>query len=225
MNVSSVLGLVVLRAVGQIRCSTGGLHLEGKCSPREERSLWVLAVYRTDVKDVFSKSKDDEMALCVVQLLMAHFGENLTGQVFCTDVCATEADTETTLTVPASPRLILLVSGGTWQVTIKHWMITLEGCVISEGITPNFLMGLAAVFAIYYMLNLQYQEEAACTLEFIQRVGIPQEMPCSQVVMNIRIVEALAAVWLVSALINLTINGVIKSSVLKVQRLSPLLRP
>ncbi|KAL1257411.1 hypothetical protein QQF64_003155 [Cirrhinus molitorella] len=124
------------------------------------------------------KSKDDEMALCVVQLLMTPFGENLTGQV-----CATEADTETTLTVPASPRLILLVSGGTWQVTIKHWMVTLEGCVISEGITPNFLTGLAAVFAIYYMLNLQYQEEAACTLEFIQRVGIPQEMPCSQVVM------------------------------------------
>ncbi len=33
----------------------------------------------------------------------------------------------------------------------------------------TFLTGLAAVFAIYYMLNLQYQEEAACTLEFIQR--------------------------------------------------------
>ncbi|KAI9523511.1 hypothetical protein NQZ68_027370 [Dissostichus eleginoides] len=41
---------------------------------------------------------------------------------------------------------------------------TLEGRVISEGITPTFLTGLAAVFAIYYIFNLQYQEEAACTL-------------------------------------------------------------
>ncbi|KTF85088.1 hypothetical protein cypCar_00035120 [Cyprinus carpio] len=29
-------------------------------------------------------------------------------------------------------------------------------------------MGLAAMFAIYYIFNLQYQDEAACTLEFIQ---------------------------------------------------------
>ena len=39
----------------------------------------------------------------------------------------------------------------------------------SEGITKTFSMGLAAVFAIYYIFNFQYQEEAACTLEFIQR--------------------------------------------------------
>ncbi|KAF3856849.1 hypothetical protein F7725_017572 [Dissostichus mawsoni] len=84
-------------------------------------------------------------------------------------VSATAADVETTLTLPASPRLILL--GGTGQVTTgRRWMITLEGRVIFEGITPTFLTGLAAVFAIYYVLNLQYQEEAACTLVFIQRL-------------------------------------------------------
>lgn len=48
-------------------------------------------------------------------------------------------------------------------------MITFEGRVISEGITPTFATGLAAMFAIYYIFNLQYQDEAACTLEFIQR--------------------------------------------------------
>lgn len=41
------------------------------------------------------------------------------------------------------------VSGGTGQVTIGRWMITLKGRVISEGITPSFLTGLAAVFALY----------------------------------------------------------------------------
>ncbi|KAF3839576.1 hypothetical protein F7725_018293 [Dissostichus mawsoni] len=64
----------------------------------------------------------------------------------------------------------MFTQGGTGQVTTgRRWMITLEGRVIFEGITPTFLTGLAAVFAIYYVFNLQYQEEAACTLEFIQR--------------------------------------------------------
>ncbi|KAI7802663.1 hypothetical protein IRJ41_016595 [Triplophysa rosa] len=39
-----------------------------------------------DVKNVLSKGEDDEMALRVVQLLMAHFGENLTGLFLFTDV-------------------------------------------------------------------------------------------------------------------------------------------
>ena len=61
------------------------------------------------------------------------------------------------------------VSGATGQVIIEGWMINLESHVTSEGITKTFSMGLAAVFAIYYIFNFQYQEEAACTLEFIQR--------------------------------------------------------
>lgn len=39
-----------------------------------------------DVKNVLSKGEDDEMALRVVQMLMAHFGENLTGLFLFTDV-------------------------------------------------------------------------------------------------------------------------------------------
>lgn len=37
-------------------------------------------------KDVLSNSEDTEMALCIVQLLMAHFGEKLTGLVLLADV-------------------------------------------------------------------------------------------------------------------------------------------
>lgn len=51
-------------------------------------------------------------------------------------------------------------------------MISLEGHVICEGILPAFLTGLATLFAMYYVFNLQYQEEASCTLEFIQRSDI-----------------------------------------------------
>ncbi|MEQ2231385.1 hypothetical protein ILYODFUR_039043 [Ilyodon furcidens] len=58
------------------------------------------------VKDVISKGEDNEVALCV-QLLMAHFGEDLSGLILLADVYATAADIETTLSLPASPRLIL----------------------------------------------------------------------------------------------------------------------
>lgn len=39
-----------------------------------------------DVKDIFSNGEDNKMALCVVQLLMAHFGEDLTGLILLTHV-------------------------------------------------------------------------------------------------------------------------------------------
>ena len=48
-------------------------------------------------------------------------------------------------------------------------MISLEGHVLFEGIQPIFVTALAALFSLYYIFNLQYQEEAACTLELIQR--------------------------------------------------------
>ncbi|KAF3839577.1 hypothetical protein F7725_018294 [Dissostichus mawsoni] len=51
--------------------------------------------YHRNVKDVLSNCEDNEMALRVVQLLMAHFGEDLTGIVLLTNVSATAADVET----------------------------------------------------------------------------------------------------------------------------------
>uniref|UniRef100_A0AAR2L822 Uncharacterized protein n=1 Tax=Pygocentrus nattereri TaxID=42514 RepID=A0AAR2L822_PYGNA len=84
-------------------------------------------------------------------------------------------DLESMLTLPATPRLLLL--GEKTSGRIEHWMVSLEGHIICEGIQPTFLTGLAAVFSTFYSFNLQYQEEAACTLEFIQRrfVGINPE--------------------------------------------------
>ncbi|KAL1254081.1 hypothetical protein QQF64_016310, partial [Cirrhinus molitorella] len=79
---------------------------------------------------------------------------------------ATAADVECSLVLPASPRLILLVAGD--KATLGGWMISIENNIICEGIMENFITGLAAVFAVYYVFNLQYQEEAAKTLEFLQ---------------------------------------------------------
>lgn len=60
-------------------------------------------------------------------------------------------------------------SGGTERVSAGRWMISLDGHVLFEGLQPTFVSGLAALFSVYYIFNLQYQGEAACTLEFIQR--------------------------------------------------------
>ena len=49
------------------------------------------------------------------------------------------------------------------------WMVSTEGRIIGEGVRPTFITGLTAVFATFYILHLQYQDEVAQTLEFIQR--------------------------------------------------------
>ncbi len=46
----------------------------------------------------------------------------------------------------------------------------MKGRIICKGVQPDFLSGLAALFSLYYIFNSQYQEETACTLEFLQKV-------------------------------------------------------
>ncbi|TRY83124.1 hypothetical protein DNTS_020643 [Danionella cerebrum] len=52
-------------------------------------------------------------------------------------------------------------------------MLSMEGHVVCEGAQPNFVSGLAALFSTFYNFNLQYQEEAACTLELELFKGLP----------------------------------------------------
>uniref|UniRef100_A0A3P8S092 Uncharacterized protein n=1 Tax=Amphiprion percula TaxID=161767 RepID=A0A3P8S092_AMPPE len=120
-----------------------------------------------DVQAVLSQGENTDVALNVVQLLMAYFTETTNGLILLADSSATVTDVEKTLTLPLTPRLILLAG---------RWMISLEGHVLFEGIQPTFVTGLPALFSVYYIFNLQYQDEAACTLEFIQRfIGINPE--------------------------------------------------
>lgn len=59
---------------------------------------------------------------------------------------------------------------GIEQMVHCRWMISIERHVICEGSNPAFASGLAALFAVFYIFNLKYQEEASKTLEFIQRL-------------------------------------------------------
>ncbi|KAM4536222.1 uncharacterized protein PAE49_020872 [Odontesthes bonariensis] len=129
------------------------------------------------VRAALSRLSCQELPLSIVQLLMAHFCEDPGGLILWASAPSTAADVERTLVLPATPRLILLVSNGAPGSPIRRWMVSLEGSVICEGSQPSFLSGLAAVFSTYYTFNLQYEGEAARTLEFIQRrfVGINPE--------------------------------------------------
>ncbi|XP_051787228.1 uncharacterized protein LOC127529021 [Erpetoichthys calabaricus] len=116
------------------------------------------------VQNVLTRGEED-VAACVLQLLLAHFEEKMDGLILQADAFATSADIQGTLNLPGSPRLIIF--GQT--LSNQRWMVSIEGRVVCEGTQPSFVSGLAAVFASYYNFNLQYQEEAACTLEFVQR--------------------------------------------------------
>ncbi|KAK5603501.1 hypothetical protein CRENBAI_006149 [Crenichthys baileyi] len=89
-----------------------------------------------DVQAIVSQGLDGDLTFHVVQLLMAHFGNQIH--------------------------------------TLCKWMISIESHVICQSIQPTFQSGLAAFFAVFYVFNLQYQDEVSQTLEFIQRrfIGI-----------------------------------------------------
>ncbi|CAM4597495.1 unnamed protein product [Leuciscus chuanchicus] len=84
---------------------------------------------------------------------------------------ATAADLESSLSIP--PRLILLGETGS---RFQRWMLSLEGQIVCEGIQSTFVTGLASFFPCFSIFNLQYQEEAACTLEFIPRPNTLQRI-------------------------------------------------
>ncbi|KAG1971481.1 hypothetical protein F2P79_002566 [Pimephales promelas] len=78
---------------------------------------------------------------------------------------AMAADIERAVTLPSTPRLVVLEEilrgADTWNISVEG------ACVM--GPHSNLLHGLAAVFAAYFVFNLQYPAEVASTLEFLQR--------------------------------------------------------
>ncbi|XP_073688519.1 uncharacterized protein [Garra rufa] len=126
-----------------------------------------------DVRAILSKYQDgNSLVLCLLHLLMAHFKEKTESLLIEADVAATAADMAKG-GLPDSPRLI--VQGE--SMTPSKWMLSVEREVVLGPCSEAFVEGLAALFAAYYNLNLAYQKEASCTLEFIQRgiVGINPE--------------------------------------------------
>uniref|UniRef100_A0A3B1JNM8 Uncharacterized protein n=1 Tax=Astyanax mexicanus TaxID=7994 RepID=A0A3B1JNM8_ASTMX len=138
----------------------------------EHRGKMIINFFRqkptNEVQQILSRFDSNRatiLAPCVVLLLMAHFKEH--SEALILQATATPADVEESV-LPDSPRLIVSET-----LTSANWMMSIEGQVVLSS-QPNFAAGLAALFASFYNFNLEYQKEASCTLEFIQRcfVGI-----------------------------------------------------
>ncbi|XP_032365428.1 uncharacterized protein LOC116680827 [Etheostoma spectabile] len=117
-----------------------------------------------DVKAVLYRAGCSVTAPNIIQLVMAHFKEPLDALIIEADVSSTPAMIQT-VSLPESPRLIVL---GPTLLTDQRGCVSVEGQVVSEG--GSFVLGLAVLLSTYYNFNLQYQDQAACSLEFIQRI-------------------------------------------------------
>uniref|UniRef100_A0A3Q1ER93 Uncharacterized protein n=1 Tax=Acanthochromis polyacanthus TaxID=80966 RepID=A0A3Q1ER93_9TELE len=120
-----------------------------------------------DVRATLSSGqRNTELCFFVIQLLLAHFSEHSEGLIQIESTTA--ADVERALPLPAMPRLIPL-SGEAPDCCLYGWMVSTEGWIICEGVQPSFISGLVVLFSTFYVFNLQYDDGAAATLEFIQR--------------------------------------------------------
>ncbi|XP_051526803.1 uncharacterized protein LOC127425148 [Myxocyprinus asiaticus] len=114
-----------------------------------------------DARAVLSLGPNLELSLCVIQVLMAHFSESLEGLILLANASAMTADVERTLALPATPRLILLVSGETPGSCIHHWMMSLEFVKASSqlfclGLLLSFLLTTPSIFSTKMMLHAHW---------------------------------------------------------------------
>ncbi|KAK7149155.1 hypothetical protein R3I94_008687 [Phoxinus phoxinus] len=119
-----------------------------------------------DIERLQGENMDSTIA--VILLMMTFFREKDDAIFLLADVTSTHADAEAQLSLPTTPRIIML---GDSILTSKKWMLCVEGKVVIQSVNPqdDFTSALAVFFASFYIFNLEYQAEAASTLEFIQR--------------------------------------------------------
>ncbi|XP_063074168.1 uncharacterized protein LOC134464751 [Engraulis encrasicolus] len=121
-----------------------------------------------EIDNAFSTSAvQKQTGIAAVLLMMKHFLESEESIFMLADACATPTSVERDMDIPITPRLIML---GNTLLTSTRWMVTIEGkvaCVVEEH--RSFSDALAAFFSSFYVFNIEYQEPACATLEFIQR--------------------------------------------------------
>ncbi|XP_038148054.1 uncharacterized protein LOC119788016 [Cyprinodon tularosa] len=117
--------------------------------------------------DGISAMQQNKTAIAAVLLLLNHFVEEEESIFILKDTTSTKASIERDVTLPSSPRLIIL---GTTYLDAAKWMVSMEGKVVyilDEHL--GFADAFSVFFGSYYAFNLEYQEPACATLEFIQR--------------------------------------------------------
>ncbi|KAI9526253.1 hypothetical protein NQZ68_041641 [Dissostichus eleginoides] len=126
---------------------SGALQTKGKRIINffnSQRTKW-----RREIQDLLSQIEEDSsnQDLCAILIMMAHFKEKEEALFLLAD-----DEIEAPLTLPGTPRLIML---GRVICTLPN--------------QANFMDAFTVFFGFFFVLNIQYQEEASTILEFIQR--------------------------------------------------------
>ncbi|KAI7810948.1 hypothetical protein IRJ41_008568 [Triplophysa rosa] len=127
--------------------------------------------WNKNVKAVLKEAlKEDREGtdLAAMLVIMAHFNEAEETLFVLADVTSTPADADAQLSLPITPRLIML---GDTLYSANKWMLSIEGHVEipHSPPMPDFTTAFAVLFASFYVFNIEYQVEAVTTLEFVQR--------------------------------------------------------
>ncbi|XP_061115668.1 uncharacterized protein LOC133140108 isoform X2 [Conger conger] len=120
-----------------------------------------------EIQGGFQGTNQNLTAIAAILLVMKHFKEKEDSLFLSADVAATKADIEEQLTLPDTPRLIML---GNSLLTATRWMVSIEGRVAYVlDSQSDFAAALTVLFSSFYVFNIEYQEAACTTLELIQR--------------------------------------------------------
>nr|XP_057939620.1 uncharacterized protein LOC131136588 [Doryrhamphus excisus]XP_057939629.1 uncharacterized protein LOC131136588 [Doryrhamphus excisus]XP_057939635.1 uncharacterized protein LOC131136588 [Doryrhamphus excisus] len=117
---------------------------------------------KTVLKDI-SEVGNINHSVASLLVTMAYFKEKEDSLFLLADVTTTSADAEASLLLPSTPRLLALRDS---VLEAHKWMLVIH---IQPEDLPDFSSAAAVLTACYYVFNIEYQEEATSTLEFIQR--------------------------------------------------------
>ncbi|KAL6477862.1 hypothetical protein MHYP_G00136970 [Metynnis hypsauchen] len=120
----------------------------------------------SEVKAALTRSKSSVAVPYVLQVLLAHFKEQTESLILQADVCVTAADIERSLTLPGSPRLIIL--GPMAQATC--WMVSIESHVTLEATAPppqdNLIKEEDA--AVQHLMETLLEEVGTCMEQLLK---------------------------------------------------------
>uniref|UniRef100_A0A3B3QPE7 Uncharacterized protein n=1 Tax=Paramormyrops kingsleyae TaxID=1676925 RepID=A0A3B3QPE7_9TELE len=171
-------------------CTLTGIELESRLreslAGKSKRVLQYfksqLLKWKKDVKTVLygldQQMEDVDSGLAAILVMIAYFKDKEDALFLLADVniplyCT---DAEAQISLPSIPRLIMLGK-------IPKWMLSIEGRVVLRmSDHSDFTSALAVLFGSFYVFNIEYPEEAATTLEFIQRFFVrinPEQSKCA----------------------------------------------
>ncbi|KAG1931378.1 hypothetical protein F2P79_021622 [Pimephales promelas] len=133
-----------------------------------------------EIDEDANPANSNRTAISAILLMMKYFKEKDNSVFILADETATKMSIENEMSLPATPRLIML---GDTLLTSSKWFISIEGRVThSIDNQLDFAAALSVFFGCFYVFNIEYQESASATLELIQRFFVrinPEGTKCT----------------------------------------------